>query len=634
MENIKRRAAVTALLLALASISLVQAQENDAIMVTGSRIVNALVAELADQAGSAEIVFDTTGTAAGIDQFCNGDIDLATATRQITAAERAICSANDVVHNEFLLAHHIVAFIAHPDARMACLDASTLEAMLKPTSSNNVKDWSFYPDQDADLLLTLILPADDQVDYAIVDGLVVGDGLRRDVLTYADTADAVRLTAETAGALAFLPWQASLEDNESIRLLEFRGDDLGACASPAAESVESDEYSAALSLYIYLNRARLDANPALRPLMQRLIGDGNAAALPAIGLTPATALAYRLNADILADVAAASAAAGGFVAPDELSGVVKIVGAALAHPVLQPVADQLSGRNESLEFNFVYAGTKAGGTSFCLGEADMVIVDAPLLTLEDSLGDCAANEIAMTPLPLGSQATVVLAHAADAFAACLTPPQINAIWRGDSTELTKNWSAIDSEFPEQPLTLFGLTTMDQHTDILLQTAGPIIPPIRRDTEQAFDPLYRAAAVGNVTGSLTYMSWLDYQRVLASDQANIQLVAVDDGDGCVVPSPTSIADGSYPLSRRASLLVHQEAMADINIQSFLWTLLDELNWSMVEDEGFIGVTALELPPARRDLQRAFMAAMAKFPPPAEAAGAVPEDAGNGSEADSE
>ena len=71
----------------------------------------------------------------------------------MTSAEAAICGANDVVHSEFLIAHRIVAFIAHPDAPLVCLDGQTLELALKPTSSNNVTDWSFYAEEQSDLAI-------------------------------------------------------------------------------------------------------------------------------------------------------------------------------------------------------------------------------------------------------------------------------------------------------------------------------------------------------------------------------------------------------------------------------------------------------------------------------------------------
>ena len=51
------------------------------ITAVGSRIVNSLIDELTAGGDNADIDFDTTGTTAGIDRFCNGDIDMVTATR-------------------------------------------------------------------------------------------------------------------------------------------------------------------------------------------------------------------------------------------------------------------------------------------------------------------------------------------------------------------------------------------------------------------------------------------------------------------------------------------------------------------------------------------------------------------------
>ena len=143
MPNIRNCARAFALLLLLTSAGLGGAQEAETVTVVGSRIVNALIAAIAEDSGAIAIDFETIGTTAGIDRFCNGDIDIAAATREMTGAERAICAANDVVHSEFLIAHQIVAFVAHPEAPLACLAANELETAVKPTSSDNVTDWSF-----------------------------------------------------------------------------------------------------------------------------------------------------------------------------------------------------------------------------------------------------------------------------------------------------------------------------------------------------------------------------------------------------------------------------------------------------------------------------------------------------------
>ena len=596
--------------LLLLATSLGFAQSSATVHVIGSGLVNSLVETLAETSGHSTLRIKTVGTAAGIDSFCNGDTDLATAIRPMTAGERAICGANEVVFSEFLVAHYIVAFVSHPDAPLECLPATELEEALKPSASNLVTDWSFYDSEMTDLPLTLLVPRDNRIDYMILDSLVAGDGLRKDVKVYEDPTTAIAEIGEGAGALGFVPWSKELESNRSVAILEFGGDDSGECESASVENVEDGSYGAALSMYLIVNRARLNANESLVEFMRFVTDESNASLIAAAGTTPPSEAAYDLNENVLTDEESARGDPAEFRVPDSLTGSLKIVGAASAVDVLDRVADLLSLDNEGLEITLDFIGRTKGLERLCAGEADIAVLDADLS--EGDLDGCTNNAISTTPAMLGSQATVLLGNAADDYTSCLTTDQIVMVWRAESAEIVNDWSNVDPLFPAEPMTLFGLAMLDHYSDILLQTAGQVIPPIRRDTETDFDPLYRAAAVGNVPGALTYMNWQEYQRVLDNDQADIQLVAVDAGAGCVTPSPTTIEDGSYVLSRPATLLIRHESLGGINAQSYLWTLFSEASRSIFDREGFVGVPALELPVTRREMQSWFAEAEALYP----------------------
>ena len=608
MRYIVKSAGLLSLLLLVTYLGL--AQESATISVIGSGIGNSLIETLAGQAEQESIDIRTRGTATGIDRFCNGDFDLATAIRPMSPAERAICGANDVVYSEFLLGHHVVAFVAHPDAPTSCLSATNLAAALKPSASNEVLDWSIFNSEITDLPLSLLVPQDNLVAHLIVDALVPGDGLRADITSYADVDAAIEQVAETAGALAAVPWSNALEDNPAIAVLELDADDSGACVSPSVESVEAERYVAALSIYLIVNRDRLNNNDSLAELLRFVTDSENAPIVLAAGVAPPSKAAYDLNENVLNDEAASSDAAG-FQVPGELSGNVTIVGAANAVEVLDRVANSLTQTNVGLEINLDFAGQTKGLAALCAEEADIALLDSDLTA--GNLDPCNEGEIATVPRKLGAQATVIIGNAADGFTSCLTTDQINTVWRAESAGIVTDWSGVDLSFPALGITLFGLAFLDQSTDILLQTAGDVIPPIRRDTEKDFSPLYRAAAVANVSGALTYMNWPEYQRVLESDQANIQLVAVDTGAGCVTPSLATIADGSYALSRPSTLLIRRESLSGINTQSYLWTLFDTDNWLNVEGKGFVGLSSLELPGLRLELLRWFAEAEAMYPP---------------------
>ena len=614
MAIITRIAFLLGALLVACSLSL--AQDGETISVIGSRITNGLLEHLAENSGNMLDASDV-GSERGIDVFCNGDYDLATSSREMTDAEAAICASNEIAYSQLLIGHQIVAFVAHADAPDACLSAESLDELFKPTASHQLTNWAFAGDEHAELPLTLILPAQDQIAYAILDEQVLGDGLRLDG---ADApADSV---AETPGALAVVQWSPG-QAYESVKLLRLRDASSGACLSPSVEAVENGQYAAAQSLYVYLNRARLETSETLLRFLEFAVEPGNAGLVQATGVTPSSAAIYALNAELLADAEAMpllSGDADAYRIPPTLQGSVRIVGAASAYQPLNSLGEQLTRSHPQLQFDFDLAGSGAGLTALCSEAADIAMVDA-----QHSSDECADSAVLVQPFPIGALATVLVGNAGDDYSACLSSGQIAQIWRAESAGALEQWSDIDEDFPKIPLTLFGLSFLDAHTDILLGAAGNIIPPVRRDTEQDFDPKYRAAAVANVPGALTYMTWAQYEEVLATEQANVRAVSVDGGAGCIEPTTTSIIDGTYALSRGTSLLVREAALADVNVQSMLWTLYGDDYWAQVTRQGFIGTTSLELPVLRRELQAAFHTAEAAIPQPEEAAATDADEA---------
>ncbi|MCY3833231.1 MAG: substrate-binding domain-containing protein [Chloroflexi bacterium] len=607
MRHLRILAGMLSLLLLTSGLAF--AQEADTVQVIGSGIVNSLLESVVEAGARDSLEFETVGTAAGIDRFCNGDFDIATAIRAMTSAEGAICGANDVVHSEFLLGHYILALLSQADAPVQCLTNNQLEAALKPSASNLVTNWSFYDEALTDLPLTLFAPREDGIEHLILDSLIAGDGLRVDAQTYADPAEVIAGISETAGSLGFAFWSEQLDDSASVALLQYGADAGGQCLSPSVANVENGRYDAALSLYLIVNRERLGDSDALAEFMRFIADEANAPLIAAAGAHPPSDAAYAANEAALSAEEAAYGDAAQFDIPAALSGSLRIVGAANAFDVLDRVADSLTQDNASLEIMLDLLGRGNGLDRLCAGEADIAILDADSVAAE--LEACANNSVVTTPLKLGRQATVLLGNAADEYSACLTAEQIATVWRAESAAIVDDWSKVEPSFPAEKLTLFGPSVLDQHSDFLLQAAGGVIPPIRQDTEKHFDPLYRAAAVGNVNGALTYMNWPEYQRVLNNDQANIRLVAVDAGAGCVTPSPTSIAAGSYALSHPATLLIRQESLAGINTQSYLWTLFSDGNLGLIEREGFVGISAPDLPAMRRQLQTSFAEAEAIY-----------------------
>jgi phosphate transport system substrate-binding protein len=296
-----------------------------------------------------------------------------------------------------------------------------------------------------------------------------------------------------------------------------------------------------------------------------------------------------------------------FEIPADLLGQIDIAGSANAYAVLNAAASQLNANNQQLIINVTTDGEAAGIRRLCNNEADITALQSTLA--DDALNACADNDINTIHVALGTQATVLVANAADSHLECLTSAQIDTIWNAGSTDTVADWSDIDASFDAQDMTLFSPTTPDQFSDILLSSGDGAISPVRVDTERNRDPLYRAAAVGNVEGALTYMSYTDYLRVEENEQQNIQLVAVDAGAGCTQPSESTIADGSYALARPASLLINEVSLTDISVQSYIWQLFSDQVWALMSNEGFVGINYSDLAEVRSNLEVQFSLAEA-------------------------
>ncbi len=605
MTQFRKCVSFIILLALLTSTTVLFAQDTDPFTVVGSGIVNSVVESLAEANETDAITIVTTGTTAGFEQFCAGDADVTTSSRAISADEDANCISNDIVYSEFLVAHTILTFVAHPTVALECMTIADFNTLYTPSATGQLTDWTAYDETIDSLPITFILPQQNTVEYVLLDSIVDGDGLRRDGEEYNDVNDAISSVESTEGAIAVIPFSESILENENIKVLEVNYATTTGCALPSASNVENRLYTVAQQSLMYVNRDSLNNNESLENFMTFVVSTDSAATVVEGGFVAPTGDTYAQNSEILTNEEAGRLFTGqesDFVIPENLFGQIDISGSANAYNLLDSTASQLTSNNQQLVINITAEGQAAGIRRLCNGETDIAVLQSAIS--DGDLDGCEANNINTIPFSIGAQATVLIGNAADSYTSCLTTEQVNTIWSTSATDMINNWSDVDSSFPDQDMILFGFNTSDQYADILLSTSEGPVQPIRRDTELSNDALFRAAAVGNVEGALTYMSYNDYVRVESNGQQNIQLVAVDGGDGCVLPEQSNIVDGTYLLSRPATLLINELSLTDISLQSFLWRMFSDQGWSTLDREGFVGVNFGDLPAFRSGLETEF------------------------------
>jgi phosphate transport system substrate-binding protein len=330
--------------------------------------------------------------------------------------------------------------------------------------------------------------------------------------------------------------------------------------------------------------------------------------LSELGLSAPGATIYATNLASLegtGETAPFSSETTSFQIPLDVNGNVAIAGATGGHTYLSSMASRFQSIYTTVTVDVKTMGQPAGIRRLCNGEIDIAVVDGNLT--EEQNQNCAANNITTLPIELGNEAVVLVGNGDSPYLACLSTEQLTTIWRApiDPSAAITNWNQLGGDFPDQAITLFQPDEGNSSADLLLTKVSGSALPVRDDSEFNSDPLYRAAATANIPGALTYMTWEEYQKVLANNQTRIQLVGVPGANGCVVPSEQTIIDGTYPLTRSASLLVNRASLTKPPVQSFLWFLAMDENYPSLELNGLNGVSFGSFPALRDTLQKAYL-----------------------------
>ncbi len=604
--------------------------QEDGLAVAGSGIANPLFTALADDAG---LTYDinTTGTDVGLDQFCNGQVQMTTATRALTIPEEQLCEQNGVIFSEMLLGYEVLAFIAHPERtdEAACLTTADLNALLSPTAIETAT-WQAFAGEEDDVQVNLgeleaeataeaeVAPIGDSINvylppantstYAFLDQTITGIGFRADAQTLDSEAGVIDAVADDDGGFGVV--RLSLLANaeaEGVITSELQNPELGRCVEPSAESASDISYMARQPIYIYVADAVRD-NEDVAAFLDTITNPDNAATVTAAGFTAPTGIDYEISQEARLETGRQfSRSVTEYQIPPSVAGTVTVEGGAAGFSLINSTVGVFTQQYQNVTIAPNLDGVPIGLRRLCNGEIDVAITYEPLS--QETLDNCEAIDINVLEVEIGQQVAVLVANEADDYLTCLTTGEIASVWGATAQPIT-NWQTVNGDYPDQEFILFAGSSLGDPIPnfMLVQAAGSGVP-LREDVETDRDPLYRAAAVANVPGSLTYMTWADYQAVLENEQGRIQLVAVDAGQGCITPTEETILTGEYPLTRTLRLAISRRALERVEVQSFLWFMFEDDRFGQFENNNFDLLTLRDLANIRDTLQTAYEEAQA-------------------------
>lgn len=286
-----------------------------------------------------------------------------------------------------------------------------------------------------------------------------------------------------------------------------------------------------------------------------------------------------------------------------LSGEIVISGSSTVEPISSIVAEDFAAANPDVSYSVDGPGTGDGFALFCGGETD--ISDASRAIKDEEAAACADNGINFVELQIAIDGISVITSPQNTDVTCLSFGDLYALlgpesqgfasWSdadGLADELGSEFGEIHAPYPDAPLdvTAPGEESGTFDSFIELALAGPIEA---RGSNETTRPDYQASAddnviIENIGGSTSSLGWVGF-AFADENSESVTSLEIDGGEGCVAPTPETIAAGDYPISRPLFIYVNTDKAADNPaLAAFVEYYLSDTGIAAVEEADYIAL----------------------------------------------
>ena len=263
---------------------------------------------------------------------------------------------------------------------------------------------------------------------------------------------------------------------------------------------------------------------------------------------------------------------------NSLTGSIEVDGSSTVFPISEAVAEEFNKAHPKVRVNVGVSGTGGGFKRFTVGDSDISDASRPMKTKEHD--DAAKNQIDYYELRVGTDGLSVVVSTQNDFARCLTVEELKQIWDTGST--VKKWNQIRSTFPDRPIRLYGPDTDSGTFDFFTAEINGEAQVSRSDYTASADDNVLVQGISGDRNALGYFGYAYYLE--NADKLN--LVAIDAGDGCVVPDPSNILSGEYkPLTRPLFIYVNKNSLERPEVKTFVTFYLENAE-ALTREVGYV------------------------------------------------
>ncbi|HLG02649.1 MAG TPA: PstS family phosphate ABC transporter substrate-binding protein [Bacteroidia bacterium] len=263
-----------------------------------------------------------------------------------------------------------------------------------------------------------------------------------------------------------------------------------------------------------------------------------------------------------------------------LAGEVRIDGSSTVYPITEAVAEDFGNENKGVVIAVAESGTGGGFKKFGRGEIDINDASRPIKSTEDSL--CKTNNISYIELLVAFDGLAVVVNPQNDWCKDITVAELKMLWEPAAQGKITKWSQVRNGWPDQEIHLFGAGSQSGTFDYFTEAIVGISKASRGDYTASEDDNVLVQGIAGDKYALGFFG-LAY---FASNKDKLKLVAVNSGNGPVLPSVETVKNKSYtPLGRPLFIYVSSSAVKRPEVVAFTEYYLDQAA-KLSEEVGYV------------------------------------------------
>lgn len=246
------------------------------------------------------------------------------------------------------------------------------------------------------------------------------------------------------------------------------------------------------------------------------------------------------------------------------SPIIKIDGSSTVFPITEAVAEDFQiAKRGAIRVTVGISGTGGGFKKFCRNEIDIVNASRSITHLE--MEACKKEGVQYIEMPIAFDALTVVVNPKNTWSKTITVAELKKIWEPDAQGKINNWNQINPAWPDKRIKLYGpgadSGTFEYFTEAIVGKAKSS----RGDFTASEDDNVLVQGVASDIYALGFFGFAYY----IENRNKINAVAIDSGEGGVLPSAATVENTSYkPLSRPIFIYVNAKSTEKPEVHEFV------------------------------------------------------------------